>query len=101
MINKNLLISIVIFSSLLFLTSIIKNETRLLEKDIKKNEIKISNIEKDLFENQLEFYYLSTPKNLSQQMKLLSDEKYFHMNYSDIYLSFESFLGQQKKLSKK
>ena len=101
MIKRNLLLSIIIFSTLLFLTSVIKNETKLLEKDIEKYEIAIADKEKDLFESQLDFYYLSTPKNLTQKMKLLSDEEYFHMDYSNIYLSFKSFIYQQKKISKK
>ena len=50
---------IIIFSTLLFLTSVIKNETKLLEKDIEKYEIAIADKEKDLFESQLDFYYIS------------------------------------------
>ena len=41
MINKKLIISITIFSVLLFFTSIIKNKTRIIEKNISNNKIKI------------------------------------------------------------
>ena len=44
--NKKLLISIVIFSFLLFFTSIIKNKTRVIEKNINNLERKISYVEK-------------------------------------------------------
>ena len=64
--NKKLLISIVIFSFLLFFTSIIKNKTLVIEKNINNLERKISYVEKELYESQLDFHYLSSPKNASR-----------------------------------
>ena len=101
MLNKNFLFSIITFSILLFFTSIIKNEYRILEKDIDKFKTKIANIEKDLFESQLEYYYLSTPEKLSERIKFFTNDDYLHMDYSNIYLSFKSFIEHQNKLSKK
>ena len=101
MFNKNIIFSVLIFSFLLFFTSIIKNETRVLEKDIEKYSFYIANLEKDLFESQLEFFYLSTPKKLSERMNFLTNDNYIHMNYSNIYLNLQSFIEHKNKLSKK
>ena len=43
MFNKKLFISLVAFSGLMFFASIIKNETRLIEKNIVKYKKNISN----------------------------------------------------------
>ena len=101
MINKKSLITILIFSILLFITSIIKNETRKIEKNISKLNSKIKILEKDLYETQLDYFYLSSPKILSEKINLFSNEKYKHMNYSNIYISLESFISNQNKLTKK
>ena len=55
MINKKIIISITIFSVLLFFTSIIKNKTRIIEKNISNNKIKIAVLEKEIYETQLDF----------------------------------------------
>ena len=69
MINKKSLITILIFSILLFVTSIIKNETRKIEKkNISKLNSKIKILEKDLYETQLDYFYLSSPKILSEKI---------------------------------
>ena len=81
MINKKSLITILIFSILLFITSIIKNETRKIEKNISKLNSKIKILEKDLYETQLDYFYLSSPKILSEKINFFSNEKYKHMNY--------------------
>ena len=101
MINKKSLITILISSILLFITSIIKNETRKIEKNISKLNSKIKILEKDLYETQLDYFYLSSPKILSEKINFFSNEKYKHMNYSNIYISLESFLSNQNKLTKK
>ena len=62
--KKNFLISIIVFSILLFCTSIIKNKTRIIEKNIFEHNLKISKLNKDLHEGLLDFNYLSSPKNL-------------------------------------
>ena len=86
---------------MLFLTSIIKNKTRIIEKDIFKLENKIADIEKNLYESQLDFYYLTSPKLLQSKLEFLSDEDYVHMKFSKIYLSYKNFLKNQKKITKK
>ena len=46
MFNKKLFISLVVFSGLMFFASIIKNETRLIEKNIAKYKKKHKQIRK-------------------------------------------------------
>ena len=99
--NKKLLISIVIFSFLLFFTSIIKNKTRVIEKNINNLERKISYVEKELYESQLDFYYLSSPKMLQDKISFLTSEQYQFMSLSKIYLDYDHFISEQKKLTKK
>ena len=64
--NKKLIISIIVFSFLLFCTSVIKNKTRVIEKNLISYEKKISNLEKELYESQLD-YYLTSPKILEKK----------------------------------
>ena len=67
MFKIKILISITIFSSLLVFTSIIKNQTREIEKKIfnlsKLNSFK----EKDLNESQLDFSYLTSPSIIEKK----------------------------------
>ena len=99
--RPKLLISIIVFSFLLFFTSIIKNKTRVIEKNIKSYEKKISYLEKELYESQLDFYYLTSPKILQEKISFLTNEEYNFMNISKIYLNIDNFFEDQKKISKK
>ncbi len=99
--STKLILSIVIFSLLLFCTSIIKNKTRVIEKNIKKYETKITYLQKELFENQLDFYYLTSPSILKEKLTFLTNEQYQYMSLSQIYLNYEDFLLNQIKLTKK
>ena len=99
--RSKLLISIIVFSFLLFFTSIIKNKTRVIEKNIKSYEKKISYLEKELYESQLDFYYLTSPKILQEKISFLTNEEYNFMNISKIYLNIDNFFEDQKKISKK
>tara|TARA_B100002051_G_C16706089_1_gene623872 strand:- start:1341 stop:1598 length:258 start_codon:yes stop_codon:yes gene_type:complete len=85
----------------LFFTSIIKNKTRVIEKNIKSYEKKISYLEKELYESQLDFYYLTSPKILQEKISFLTNEEYNFMNISKIYLNINNFFEDQKKISKK
>tara|TARA_S200000501_G_scaffold348518_1_gene363786 strand:+ start:478 stop:738 length:261 start_codon:yes stop_codon:yes gene_type:complete len=86
---------------MLFLTSIIKNKTRIIEKDISKLENKIANIKTNLYESQLDYYYLTSPKLLKSKLEFLSDADYVHMEFSKIYLDYNHFLKNQKNFTKK
>ena len=95
------IISIIIFSFLLFYTSTIKNNTRVIEKDIISYEKKISKLKKDLYESQLDFYYLSSPKILQEKISFLTNDLYQAMSFSKIYLDYYDFILDQKKFTKK
>ena len=95
----NLIISIFIFSILLSITSAIKNKTRIIEKSIYKIDRKIVSIEKDLHETELDYFYLSSPNNLSKKIKDLGDVEYMPMDFSRIYLNYKDFIDSQKKIT--
>ena len=61
MFRSKIIISILIFLILLIITSIIKNQTRIIEKKLYKLNKKITLKEKDINESQLDFYFLSSP----------------------------------------
>ena len=85
---------------MLFLTSIVKNKTRIIEKDISKLENKIAYVENDLYESQLDYYYLTSPKILKSKLEFLSDADYIHMEFSKIYLNYNNFLKSQNNVTK-
>lgn len=99
--NSKLIISISVFSFLLFCTSIIKNKTRVIEKKIIYYEKIVSNLEKELFESQLDYHYLTSPKLLDEKISFLTSDQYQSMSFSKIYLDYNSFIQEQKKISKK
>ena len=94
-----LIISICIFSILLGITSGVKNQTRVIEKSIYKIDRKIVSIEKDLHETELDYFYLSSPRNLSKKIKDLGDVEYMPMDFSRIYLDYRDFTDSQKKIT--
>ena len=94
-----IVISVVIFSILLGITSAIKTQTRIIEKNIYKIDRKISIIEKDLYETQLDYSYLSTPNNLSKKINELALINYLPMEFSKIYLNFFEFNNAKNKIT--
>ena len=99
--NSKIIISIIVFSFSLFCTSIIKNKTRVIEKKISLHEKKISDIQRNLYESQLDYYYLTSPKMLQEKISFLTTDEYKYMSLSKIYLDYNDFILGQKKLSKK
>ena len=95
------LISIIIFSSLLFGTSIIKNQSRELEKNIYNLSKKINLIEKDLNESQLDFSYLTSPSILENKIELIDHQNYITMNYSKIFPSLLTFINFKNSIATK
>ena len=94
------LISILIFSSLLIATSVIKNQTREIEKKIYNLSNIILTKEKDLNESQLDFYYLTSPDYLNKKIIEYSDDEYLSIKYSEIYFSLNQFLEEKKNTVK-
>ena len=71
----------------------------MIEKGIISYEKKISNLEKELYESQLDFYYLTSPKILKEKLSFLTHDQYRYMNISNIYLNLNNFLSDQKKIT--
>ena len=94
-----LVISILIFSIFLGLTSVLKTQTRIIEKNIYKIDRRILAIEKDLHETELDYSYLSSPNNLSVKIKDLDFIEYVPMDFSRIYLNYRHFIDYQKKIT--
>ena len=90
-------ISLLIFSSLLFGTSVIKNETREIEKNIDQLNKKINFLEKDFNESQLDYFYLTSPSMIEKRIKNLDIKQYLPMEYSKIFLSISNFNNLQNK----
>ena len=94
-----LIISLFIFSILLGITSTIKNQTRIIEKNIYKIDKRVLAIEKDLHETQLDYFYVSSPGYLSEKIKQLAFIEYMPMDFSRIYLNYRDFTNSQKKIT--
>tara|TARA_B100001121_G_C18120951_1_gene358918 strand:+ start:195 stop:503 length:309 start_codon:yes stop_codon:yes gene_type:complete len=97
MFKIKILFSIIMFSILLFGTSIIKNKTREIEKKI----ISINNINnfkvKDLVESQLDFSYLTSPSMIETLINQ-TDDQYIPMQHSKIFLNMSDFLNLENKI---
>ena len=100
MLNKKIFISLIVFSILMTLTSIIKTKTRIIEKNILIYEKKIANLKNNLYEAELDYYYLSSPTIISRNIIEHSNDEYFTVDYSRIYFSLDQFLNEQKKTTK-
>jgi len=100
MFNKKIFVSLIVFSILMIFTSIIKTKTRIIEKNVLTYEKKIANLQNHLYEAELDYYYLSSPKIISENIIEYSDEEYFSVDYSKIYFSLDQFLNEQKKSTK-
>jgi hypothetical protein len=98
--NKKKILIILIYISFFITIPIIKNESRLLEKKIQSYESKIFFLEKNLLEATLEFEYLASPEVISYKIEKNLDHKYNSLDFSQIYLSIDDFISEQKKITK-
>ena len=89
--------STVIFSILLIGTSVVKNKTREIEKQISNITKNINNQEKDLNESQLDFFYLTSPSIVEDKIKFLVDNNYIPMDRSKIFLNIINFTQIKNK----
>ena len=90
-------ISVSTFIILLIITSVIKNQTREIEKKIYKISETINIKEKDLSETQFDFAYLTSPSMIQQKIEYLDIQQYFPLEYSKIFLNIPNFLDIQNK----
>ena len=99
MFKIKLSISIIIFTTLLIVTSVVKNKTRIIEKQITNlNKAKIAK-EKKINEAELDFYYLSSPAELEKKLNLLGFNDYQPIKYSNIYFDISDLSKIQNKIS--
>ena len=80
---RSILILITLISGLIF-TSLIKNKTRLLEKELIYLDNEINSLKSNLAEASLDFQYLSTPKHISFLAKDFLDENFSYYKESQI-----------------
>ena len=99
MVKTKLFITIFIFSIFLIFTSLIKNETRILEKKIINLNSEILSKKKDINETQLDFYYLTSPAEVEKKLNIISFENYKPISYSKIYFDILDFTKIQNKIS--
>ena len=99
MFKTKLIISTTIVITFLIITSIIKNKTRILEKQISNLQKLIVIKEKNINETELDFYYLSSPAELEKKLNLLGFNDYQPIKYSNIYFDISDFSKIQNKLS--
>ena len=87
MFKAKIIISSSIFLIFIITTSIIKNQTRVIEKKLYKLDNRISLKEKDVNEAQLDFYFLTSPSQIEKKIKVLGYDNYFPIENSNIFAS--------------
>ena len=94
MFKTKFIISTIIFVTFLIVTSAVKNETRILEKKITNltNDILIK--KKDISETQLDFYYLSSPKEIEKKLNLIGFDNYQPISHSKIFLDVSDIFDE-------
>lgn len=99
MFSSKISLSIIIFIIFLIITSIVKNQTRLIEKKIYQLNREIVLKEKDQNESQFDFYYLSSPVVIEEKIKNLSNKNYLPMDHSKIFFNLSSFTNIKNKIT--
>ena len=99
MFKSKLIISTIIFISFLIFTSIIKNETRIIEKKILNLNSKILSKEKDINETQLDFYYLTSPKEIENKLNIIGFDNYQPIAHSKIFYTISDFINMENKIT--
>ena len=100
MFKSKIIISTIIFLFFLIITSIIKNQTRILEKELYKLNKKISFQARDINESQLDFYFLSSPAQIEKKIEILDQNYYLPIKSSKVFLNLANFIDMKKKVSK-
>ena len=86
---------------LIISTAFTKNSTKKLDKQIFETQEDIRALN-DIYELVLfDYNYLTSPNNLREKISFLTSDQYINMDFSQIYLNYENFILDQKKISKK
>ena len=99
MFNSKLFFSLAVFTFFLIITSLVKNQSRIIEKQIKGLNIKIIAKEKNISEAEMEFSYLSSPNEIEKKFNSGDLEKFEPIKYSNIFYDIHDFNTLEKKLS--
>ena len=91
--------SLIVFITLLIVTSVIKNKTRVIEKKILNLKSKIFLKEKNINEAQLDFYYLTSPAEIETRLNKIGFENYEPISFSRIFFNINNFIKLNKKIS--
>ena len=100
MFKKSVIFSLSVFFILMIFTSIVKNNTRNIEKNIEKLTREISILERELADAKIDFIYLSTPEKLREKLTDLTNTKYLSYDYSRIFLSTKDFVNHASQETK-
>tara|TARA_B100000579_G_C22702050_1_gene790276 strand:- start:134 stop:451 length:318 start_codon:yes stop_codon:yes gene_type:complete len=101
MFKKNFIVSISVFFVLMIFTSVVKNSSRNIEKNIENLNREISLLEKQLHEAEIDYVYLSNPENLNKHLINFKEKKYIAYDHSRIFLTIDDFLKYSSKQTKK
>ena len=101
MFNRPLIFSLSVFLFLMIFTSVIKNNTRNIEKNIEKLYTEVSILKNELLNAEMDFIYLSSPDKLEKKILSLNRKKYSTYDFSRIFLSTEEFINFSSKQTKK
>ena len=99
MFNSKLFFSLAVFTFFLIITSLVKNQSRIIEKQIKGLNIKIIAKEKNISEAEMEFSYLSSPNEIEKKFNSGDQEKFEPIKHSNIFYDVDDFNTLEKKLS--
>ncbi len=99
MFNSKLFFSLAVFTFFLIITSLVKNQSRIIEKQIKSLNINIIAKEKNISEAEMEFSYLSSPNEIEKKFNSGDLEKFEPIKYSNIFYDVHNFNIFEKKLS--
>ena len=99
MFRTKFIISISVFVILLLTTSVIKNKTRVIEKQISNLNKIILVKEKNVNEAELDFYYLTSPEELEKKLNLIGFNNYQPIKYSNIYFNISDLTEIKNKFS--
>tara|TARA_B100000029_G_scaffold314291_1_gene306681 strand:- start:1175 stop:1504 length:330 start_codon:yes stop_codon:yes gene_type:complete len=100
MFKKSVIISLSIFFILMIFTSVVKNNTRNIEKNIESLSRDVFILEKELADAKIDFIYLSSPEKLKKNFSNLGYEKYYSYDYSRIFLSTQDFINHTSQEAK-
>ena len=99
MFNLKLFFSLTVFTLFLIITSLVKNQSRIIEKQIKILNNNITAKEKNISESEMEFSYLSSPNEIEKKFNSKDIKKFEPIKHSNIFYGINDFNILEIKLS--